>query len=441
MRDKSLDPELEQELSDLKTRDLITGLHNRQFMMQVLEDAINKKAQNEGDFTLLYLDVDNFKQTLELVGLAGLDLVLRDLAMVLTDTLDETVIAARLGDQNFAVLCPAMSVEYVKKISRKLCKNIENHISEVGSNSVTLTCSIGVTPLFESINNAQDFLSVASSSARKASKAGGNQVIIHDPAAVKPGEGADDLHWINLVKKCLQDNSLVLVYQPIVSLHGEEGQYYEVLVRLKSGDGEEILPSEFMPAIQDHDLMVKVDLWVIQHAVEILEAHQKNSNKQVTFFIKLTTQTITQPKVLPWLARVLQKHRMSGENLVFEMPESKVMTNLKAAKIFLKGIKQLHAKFALEQFGSGLNSFQILKHLSADYLKIDRTYMEDLPKHKENQEKIKEISNQAHAMGKITIAEFVEDTASMSILWQCGVNYVQGNFLQEPEKVLSYEFE
>ena len=440
-RDKSLDPELQQELSDLKTRDLITGLHNRQFMMQVLEEAIGKTVQGDGDYTLIYLDVDNFKETLDLVGLAGVDLVLRDLATVLGKAIDDSATAARLGDQSFAVLCPDTSLADAQKISKKLCKDIEDHISEVGSNSITLTCSIGVTPIFESISNAQDLLSVASSAARNAGNEGGNKVMVHDPAAVKPGEGADDLHWINLVKKALEDNRMLLVYQPIVSLHGAEGQYYEVLVRLKGNNDEEIQPKEFMPAIQDHDLMVKVDLWVIQHAVEILKAHQKNSKTRVTFFIKLTTQTITQPKVLPWLAKLLQKHRMSGENLVFEMPESKVMTNLKPAKHFLKGLKQLHFQFALEQFGSGLNSFQILKHLSADYLKIDRTYMKELPKHKENQDKIKEISDQAHAMGKVTIAEFVEDAASMSILWQCGVNFVQGNFLQEPEKVLSYDFD
>lgn len=441
LRDKSLDPELQQEISDLKTRDLITGLHNRQFMMQALEDAIGKKVQGGGDFTLLYLDVDNFKETLDLVGLAGVDLVLRDLATVLGNTLDDTAIAARLGDQSFAVLCPDVVLQNAKKIAQKLCKSIEDHISEVGSNSVTLTCSIGVTPILETISNAQDLLSVASSAARNASNEGGNQVMVHDPAAAKPGEGADELHWINLVKKAVEENHLLLVYQPIVSLHGAEGQYYEVLVRLKMPNGDEITPKEFMPAIQDHDLMVKVDLWVIQHAVEILKAHQENSKNKVIFFIKMSTQTINQPKVLPWLAKLLQKHRMSGENLVFEMPESKVMTNLKPAKHFLKGLKQLHLQFALEQFGSGLNSFQILRHLSADYLKIDRTYMKDLPKHKENQDKIKEISDQAHAMGKVTIAEFVEDAASMSILWQCGVNFVQGNFLQEPEKVLSYDFD
>jgi len=142
--------------------------------------------------------------------------------------------------------------------------------------------------------------------------------------------------------------------------------------------------------------------------------------------------------LLAWIATQLKTARQRGDSLVFEMPESKVVTSLKPARAFVKGLEQIHCGFALEQFGSGLNSFQLLKHIPAHYLKIDRNYMAELPKHKENQEKIKEICDQAHHAGKLTVAEFVEDAASMSILFSCGVNFVQGNFLQEPEKVMAH---
>ena len=122
------------------------------------------------------------------------------------------------------------------------------------------------------------------------------------------------------------------------------------------------------------------------------------------------------------------------------MPESKVVTNLKPARLLAQGLTQLHCGFTLEQFGSGLNSFQLLKHVPAKYIKIDRSYMADLPKHKENELKVRELCDEARGVGREVIAEFVEDAASMSILFSCGVSFVQGNFLQEPEKVMSYEF-
>ncbi len=131
---------------------------------------------------------------------------------------------------------------------------------------------------------------------------------------------------------------------------------------------------------------------------------------------------------------------MRGDAIVFEMPEAKVVTSLRPARAFVNSLKQLRCGFALEQFGSGLNSFQLLKHVDANYLKIDRSFMSELPKNKENQDKIREICDLAHSSNKLTVAEFVEDATSMSILFSCGVNFVQGNFLQEPEKIMSYEF-
>ncbi|MCB1609972.1 MAG: EAL domain-containing protein, partial [Xanthomonadales bacterium] len=159
-----------------------------------------------------------------------------------------------------------------------------------------------------------------------------------------------------------------------------------------------------------------------------------------TFFIKLTPHSIQDGTLLPWLAQQLKLSRLPGRHLIFEMPESKVVTNLKPARFLAQGLAQLNCGFALEQFGSGLNSFQLLKHVPARYIKIDRTYMADMHKNPESQQKVREICQEARGLDREVIAEFVEDAASMSILFSCGVSFVQGNFLQEPEKVMSYDF-
>ena len=143
---------------------------------------------------------------------------------------------------------------------------------------------------------------------------------------------------------------------------------------------------------------------------------------------------------MPWLAQQLKVARVAGDRLVFEMPESKVVTYLKQVAFFQAGLAQLRCGFALEQFGQGINSFRLLKHVNADYLKIDRSFMAELAKSKENQEKVRSIAAEARNAGKITVAEFVEDAGSMSILFSCGVNFVQGNFLQEPQRVMAYDF-
>lgn len=439
LRDKSVAPEMAQELKDLRTRDLVTGLHNRQHLIQTIDDAMGKVVQGSGGpYSLLFLEIDQFKESLDQVGLAGVDLVLADLGGVIREGLPAGAMAARFGDQSFAVVA-GTDLPGGEQLGAEICQGVEGHISEVGGKSITLTTSIGVTSIIESATNAQDLLAMASSAAQKAQGEGGNQVVVHDPVKQKPGEDGG-LQWVAVVKDAVEADRLVLVFQPIVSLHGDEQHIYEVLFRLKTQEGEEVLPGEFMPAIAEHELGKSVDRWIIEHAMAKLKDHQDTVGQQVVFFIKMLPQTLADQTLLPWLAKQMQTHRLNGDNFVFEMPESKLMINLKPAKQFVKGLKQLHCRFAIEQFGSGLNSFQILKHVPADFLKIDRTFMNDLPKNEENQVKVRELAQQAQAQGKVTVAEFVADAASMSILWQSGVNFVQGNFLQEPTQVMSYEF-
>ncbi len=440
LREKVIDAELAKELKDLKTQDLVTGLFNRQHMLQTIRESIASVVQSGGTQALIFVDIDNFDKTIAQVGISGVDLVLADLAHVIRDQLEEHDSAGRIGDRNFAVLCERRNLESAEQLAEKIRHAIEENISEVDQQSITLTCSFGVTSIVENISSAHDLLTMATSAAHTASHEGGNRIHVHDPLEIKEGETGDQLQVISMVKKAIEEDRLILYYQPIVSLHGEEGEYYEVLMRLQDEEGNIVPPGSFMPVLMEHDLVKLLDRWVIMHGIKSLVKQREASGNPVTFFIKVTARTLDDQTVLSWIAKIMQQHRLSGESLVFEMPESKLMTNLKTAKHFVKGLKELHCKFAIEQFGSGLNSFQILKHLPADYLKVDRTFMQNLPKNEEHQEKIKEIAQQATNIGKQTVAEFVEDAASMSILWQCGVSFVQGNFLQEPEKVMSYEF-
>ncbi len=319
-----------------------------------------------------------------------------------------------------------------------LRKAFEEHVFELNGKSVNLTISNGVLFIGEKIANTQNMLAEATTVLKSAQGEGGNRYSVFDPAAQDKADAEKQRAWLNLVKDALAHDGFTLYFQPIISLMGEEGEFYEILLRLNSPKGE-ISPGHFLPIAEKHGLMPAIDRWVISKAIRTV-AEREREGRKCTFFIKTTPQTMEDAAILPWIATQLQAARLRGDALVFEAPESKVVTNLKAARTFQKGLEQFHAHFAIEQFGSGLNSMQLLKHVDAKYLKIDRTYMAELPKNKDNQAKVKEIADQARGMDKLTVAEFVEDAASMSILFSCGVNFVQGNFLQEPEKVMSYDF-
>ncbi|MEP6484273.1 MAG: EAL domain-containing protein [Rudaea sp.] len=436
-RQQTVSLELAKELDVLRSKDLVTDLFNRQYSLTELDRAVGEAVKGKNDQALLMLEPDNFRQLLDTVGLGNADLLLGDMANLMRRHINEADIAGRFGEHTFGVLIAGRTLEEVRQLCESLRKAFEDRIFEVGKQSVNVNVSIGGTLIGEKNANAANALNQATSALRTAQAEGGNRINVFDPNAKDKADEEKNRHWLKLIKEALANNGFVLFYQPIISLHGAEGEFYEILLRMQGPKGE-IAPNFFMPVAEQYGLMPAVDRWVISSAIKALAEREKSGHK-TTFFVKLTPQSLDDQTLLPWIAQQLKNARLRGDALVFEMPESKVVTSLKTARQFVTGLKQMHCGFALEQFGSGLNSFQLLKHVDANYLKLDRNYMADLPKNKENQDKIKELCDQAHHAGKLTVAEFVEDAASMSILFSCGVNFVQGNFLQEPEKVMAYE--
>jgi multidomain signaling protein FimX len=435
-RRQIVDANLAQELDELRSKDLVTELFNRQYTIAQIENSAASAAGGVVDQALLLIEPDNFKQVLDGVGLGNADVLLGDMANMVRRQLSESEVPGRMGEHTFGVLITKRTAEDARQLAERLRKAFEERIFDIGKQSISLTVSIGGTLIGEKNANSQTLLAQAQGALRAAQAEGGNRVSILDPAAQDKAAAEKVRHWLTLIDEALAHDGFVLYYQPIVSLHGAEGEFYEVLLRMKGAKGE-ILPGHFLPIAEQHGKLAAIDRWVIANAIRSISERERAGHK-TTFFIKLTPQSLEDQTLLAWIAQQLKTARQRGDSLVFEMPESKVVTNLKPARAFVKGLEQIHCGFALEQFGSGLNSFQLLKHIPAHYLKIDRNYMAELPKHKENQEKIKEICDQAHHAGKLTVAEFVEDAASMSILFSCGVNFVQGNFLQEPEKIMAH---
>jgi len=430
------DETLEQELGVLRSKDLITDLFNRQYLLNAIQEGVDAAANGRLEQALLLIEPDDFKRVLDAVGIGNTDVLLGDLANVLREHLAEADIAGRIGDHTFGVLSVGRGADATQQLAEKLRNAFAERIFDIGKQSISLTASVGGTLIGEKNANAAAVLDVANGALRAAQGEGGNRVRLVDPSEKDKAAAEETRRWIDAIDHALANNGFVLYYQPIISLHGAEGDYYEILLRMAGPKGE-ILPGQFLPIAERNGRMPAIDRWVISNAIRAI-AERERAGHKTTFFVKLTPQSLDDQTLLPWIAQQLKNARQRGDSLVFEMPESKVVTSLKPARAFAKGLEQIHCGFALEQFGSGLNSFQLLKHIPAQYLKIDRNYMAELPKHKENQDKVKEICDQAHHAGKLTVAEFVEDAASMSILFSCGVNFVQGNFLQEPEKILSH---
>jgi len=439
IRAKSRDKELEKKLQHLTNQDILTGLYNRQYFLEELSHVVSDAIAGGPGRALLFIEPDNFKELKESAGIAGTDLILGDLGNIIKNHTNEDSVSARFGDNTFTMVLDSDEAKHVYAAAEKLKEEIENYIADVSGRSITLTVSIGINIIGETATSAQEIISNADLACEMMHKDGGNKIHTHNPIADLQASKDRDQYWNHVVRDALKNDKFKLAYQPIASLTGDESERYEVLLRMDDEEGKELLPGKFIPVAEQSNLITKIDRWVINHAIEVL-TDRRNAGYDTLFFVKISARTLTDEDILPWIGALLKKAMLPGNALVFELSEPDAVTHLKFAKVFSQGLQQLHVGFSLEDFGNGMNSFQLLKHLHVDYLKIDGSIMHNLASDKESQAMVKSIVEMASTLGKPVIAEFVEDANSLSILWQSGIQFIQGHFLQKPTSTMTFDF-
>lgn len=422
----SVNPEVEKELFEIKNKDLLTKFYNRSYFHQLLSESVDKAKNKAGD-SLLMIGIDDAERHEKDLGIGNLDLFIASVAEFLEDKLGPDVVYCRYDDAIFIIKLQT-SIEKAEKVADKFCELIADQIFSAGDTSVNCTASISVTQLTPQSESDSTVIKTLTDNLNELQESGGNQVKIFDPAEEEKQARAASKAWIDRITDGLENDKFLIHYQPVVNIDGEEKEHYEVLIRLRAEEDQLIFPQQFIPVATKYGFITEIDHWVVKKALQSI----KNSTNDVMLFVKLSHQTLTDAAFPNWLADQLKKSGVSGDKLAFEVRESELVTYATQMKPIIKSIKATHCKIVVEKFGSGLNSFSILKHFPVDLLKVDSSFMQDLGNNEENQEKVKTIVDKAHNQGKQVICEFIEDASTMSIMWKMSVNFVQGNFIAEP---------
>lgn len=440
IRDQTLSKELEQKLSAMTQQDLLTGLYNRNFLTEQLDMMIARAIEGKTRGALFFIMLDKYDEIKESNGISTADMLLTEVAGMLNSRISELGIIARYAGPVFILLVDNVDTRKASNIANSLCKLIHEHICDLGEQSITTTASIGISLINETSTHSDECIKRAEKGSQQAKIDGGNRSHLYNPAIEEMAEHEQVSHWSQRIKQALQNNLFKLVFQPIVSLHGEPGAHYEVLVRMLDEDQEEIPPAEFIPAAERLNMMHFIDRWVIMNTLMLLTKKQQ-AGEQTRFFVKLSAGSLTDDDFLAWFRERLQASKVDPSNMVFELSEDTALNYLKQAKLINKGLKELNCRTSLENFGVEQNTFQSLKHLAVNYIKVHMDLILNLPQSIENQEKVKAIAEEAGSRHIQTIAAFVEDANSLAVLWQCSVNFIQGHFLQQPGAELNYDFE
>ena len=431
--------ELEALIETMGRQDALTGLSNRQHFMTLLEENINTENENGDVRALIYITLDRFKEIREENGIATSDAVLCDIARLLEEECNEEDILARFGDFSYSIIYHASSSEKIQAIGEKLLHDVSDHISEVNGQAITMTCSIGVCAINEYSTDAQKILTNADMACEVARSSGGNQIHTHSAVIDEQMTKTHEIEWDNVIRKTIDEERFYLVYQPIVSLAGDTSKRYEVLLRIIDEEGHTILPGEFLAIADKSGFSGEIDYWILDTAFRKLSTLHGDGD-EATIFLKLSRTALADRDFPTWIKTRLSEYQLASSSVVFEIEELDAANDLKSTIAFVEAMKKLQCKVALEHIGRS-NQPQLLKHVSADILKIDGVLIEDLASNGEHQSRVKELIELARDSGKICIAERVDNPGNLAILWQYGVDMIQGNFVQEPDRKLAYNFE
>ena len=430
---------LVEDLADAVRRDPTTGLLYRMPLLMAVKERLAIPLGG-GVRYFAVVKPDKFATVERDVGLFASEDVLSAFTALLRDGLHPNEIIGRLGGTSVMVLLERGNDHDVEAWGTQLLERVARHVIAVGDKSLSITCSVGlsVAPRGGADPNgvvaqaeADPAIADALESCSKAAARGGNQVAQSDKADNDSRVKAYDQVWVKHIKAALMENRFRLVQQPIASLQGGDHTMFDVLLRMLDTNGKEVLPGEFMPAAERNDLLKNIDRWVVGASLSF--AAQR---KPGCLFVRLSHETVKDGSFLGWVENQVRATRADPHQLCFQAHEDVVATHLARVQKLTADLRARGFRFAIERFGSGRDPQALMQSTTIDYVKIDGALVQGLTSNQDLQQRVRLLVEQAKARNIETIAERVEDANTMAVLYQLGVQYVQGYLVHAPEEVV-----
>jgi diguanylate cyclase (GGDEF)-like protein len=425
--------ERERQLHYLADHDALTGLFNRARFRLELERLLGEARRYHRRGALLMIDLDGFKQINDRFGHATGDELVSRVAAVLRDTLRETDLVARLGGDEFAVVLLENDSEQASAVARTLGEAVRAQGMVVhDGESARVTTSIGITTYDGACGLTGEELTVEADIAMYDAKAAGrDRCSIYDRDANRRETLSQRHSWLERLRHALEHDGFVLHAQAITGICADGVPRYELLLRMIGEEGELLAPATFLYNAERFDLMGLIDRWVLRRAVALLHEHAVAGN-EISLAVNISGKTMNDLDLSGDLAAMLAEHPVPEGRLVIEVTETAAIVNIDRARQLAHELRALGCRFALDDFGAGFASFYYLKHLDFDYLKIDGEFIQKLTQTATDQLVVQAVVDIARGLNTRTIAEFVEDQATLELLARFGVDYGQGFHLGRP---------
>ena len=429
-----------QKLSWQATHDPLTKLYNRRKFEEQVAKAIEYAKNGNFHYAICYLDLDRFKIINDTCGHGAGDELLRQIAKLLQQRIRTSDIFARVGGDEFAILLHQCSTKQALKTANQLVK-IVREFRFIWSNKVfRIGVSIGLVGVDSDTESLTSLLNAVDASCYAAKESGGNTVHVYHQEDATLVKQQTQKHWVEKINAALEENRFCLFAQKIVPVDEKQEIHYEVLLRFtEEKSGKLVSPGMFLPAAERYGLMPAIDRWVVATFLASYEIYwqsgelQKLDSGHNIYTINLSGASINNREFAGFLQEQFDRYNIPPETICFEITETVAITNIEQAVIFINQLKQLGCSIALDDFGSGMSSFNYLKHLPIDYLKIDGSFVQNIVNDKVDYATVECFNHISQIMNIKTIAEFVENEAIFDRLKQIGIDYAQGYGIEKPQ--------
>jgi diguanylate cyclase (GGDEF)-like protein len=431
--DKSLYDTLEQVQKTLERsahRDELTGLLNREgFLNQLEQTAVHARSRGS-EHALLVLDIDQFGIANELVDRDAGDAILIELGRLLEGEPGQEGLCARLEQDRFALILFNRSASQAKQHAEHIRTVISSSAIELAGEPIALTASIGITSIGRPYLNADELIDKALTAVATAKRNGRNQSLLaKSNLPGKGGQDADKVYWCKFIEEAMVDNRLILQGQPIVHSARTEHtgfSHYEVLIGLLDEQNNTVSPQELILAAERYGYMTTIDRWVIQRSLDWMRQLIDSDLSLPQLSINISGNSVTDDLFLEFLMEQIDQRGIPHSQLCFEITETGTISNMVKAADFVRTLRDLGCRFSIDDFGTGMASYNYLRELPVDYVKIDGSFITHIQSNPNDYAMTRSINDLAQFLGQETIAECVESEEIAATLRELGVNYLQG---------------
>ena len=420
------------QLAYLAERDALTGLYNRHRFQQEILRMLADSDRSNTQAALMFFDLDEFKVINDSFGHRAGDALLIRVASEISALVRKNEVLTRLGGDEFALLVPSADEDEVVQLAERVVRAVAAIPFRFEGQNLRLTCSVGIALYPSQAIDSDELVAHADAAMYQAKQAGKNTWRIYRSDLDNTRSMVEHLTWNDRITHALENGLLQLHFQGIY--HARDGSlaHLEALVRMLDEQHPEqlIMPGRFIPPAEKSGKILDIDRWVLAEAIRLLGEQPG----MPSLAVNISGRSFDDPRLPQYIDDLLRDHGVAPQRLLVELTETSAVSDLADAQRFIEALRSTGCGVCLDDFGSGFSSFAYLKHLQVDTVKIDGLFVRNLPTDRDNQVFVKAIADVARGMGKLTIAEFVEDGRTLTMLREFGVDMVQGYHLDKPRR-------